>query len=325
MKQLTILLPIIFAAMLMGFYKPLTEKDQTVNPIIGDISFVQKFGQKPNKATDNILRIQTHLEYVEGLLRQKDVSDLPLQQQHQRARLLDLLHDYWVKGVFPKNYDYKEQRKPCFIDKDGNICAVGYLVEKTAGREVAEKINSQYQYEDLLAMKDEAVDKWVAANGLTKEECAMIQPTYGPIVNPVRPPTYIYTDNYIKPSYGIASSAFSGLNVSLGTINVLQIGRGAKSKAVPIVGLITGAGQIALGAANASLKSDGGYWGESYGESQKKLALFNIGMGTATMILSAWNLITNRQPKDKKMAWNIYSFPAGGSNTGLAVGFTRKL
>jgi hypothetical protein len=318
MKRFAMLAPIIFAVILMGYNEPKNEKGQTVNPIIGDISFVKKFGEKPNKATDNTLRIKTHLEYVEGLLRQKNVSALPLAQQQNRAHLLDLLHDYWVAGIFPKNYDYPEERKPCFIDKDGNICAVGYLIEKTAGREAAEKINRQYQYEALLAMQDEAIDNWVSASGLTKEECAMIQPTYGGVY-PQR------ESNYIEPGYGVTSSVLSGLNVSLGTINALQIGRGAKSKAVPIAGLITGAGQIVLGMSYTFPRPDVLNWDNHTNGSKQRLALFNIGVGTANIILSTWNLIVNKKPKEKRTSWNMYSFPAGGNQTGIAVGFIHKL
>jgi hypothetical protein len=98
----------------------------------------------------------------------------------KRNHLLDLLHDYWTKAVFPRNYDYKAERKPCFIDKDGTICAVGYLVEQTAGREAAETINFKHKYDVVMEMNDEMVDNWINKSGLTKEECAMIQPTYGP-------------------------------------------------------------------------------------------------------------------------------------------------
>jgi hypothetical protein len=326
MKRFAILVPIIFAAILMGYNEPKNEKGQTVNSIIGDISFVHKFGHKPSEATDNTLRIKTHLEYVEGILRQKDVSALPMEQQQNRAQLLDLLHAYWMKGVFPKNYDYQDQRKPCFIDRDGSICAVGYLIEKTAGRDVAEKINRQCQYEDLLAMQDEAIDNWVSASGLTKEECAMIQPNYGPIFSPVFPPPYFIgnTENYIKPAYGITSSVLGGLNLSLCTVNGIQIGRGAKSKTVPIMGLITGAGQVVLGVVHFpknNFQIDPNYSNES----RKGLSMVNIGLGTTTMILSAWNLIVNKKPKERKTVWNMYSFPAGGNNTGLAVGFIHKL
>jgi len=59
-------------------------------------------------------------------------------------------------------------------------------------------------------------------------------------------------------------------------------------------------------------------------ESEKTLSMVNIGLGTTTIILSAWNLITNRKPKDKLTTWNIYSFPTQNNNTGLAFSLTRK-
>ena len=152
---------------------------QTINPVIGDVSFVEKFGHKPDAATCEDLRIQTHLAYAENLLRQKDVSDLSPEMQQKRTHMLDLLHDYWTRGKFPRNYDYKDTRKPCFIDKDGTICAVGYLVEQTSGREAAEAINGKFKYAFVKEMNDALVDNWIASSGLTKEECATIQPDYG--------------------------------------------------------------------------------------------------------------------------------------------------
>jgi tRNA U34 5-methylaminomethyl-2-thiouridine-forming methyltransferase MnmC len=79
-----------------------------------------------------------------------------------------------------------------------------------------------------------------------------------------------------------------------------------------------------LGAAMFSKEKN---WGgtDFSNESQKTLSMINIGLGTTTTILSAWNLITNRKPKDKLTTWNIYSFPAQGNNTGLAFSLTRKL
>jgi hypothetical protein len=144
MKNLTTIFTLIVATLFFACNKPSVDTSQLVNPVLGDISYESKFGLKPNAATDNNLRIRTHLEYVENLLRNKDVSELSADLQTKRNHLLDLLHDYWTNGVFPKNYDYADQRKPCFIDKDGTICAVGYLVEQTTGRQVADNINSKH-------------------------------------------------------------------------------------------------------------------------------------------------------------------------------------
>ncbi len=289
------------------------EMDQTVNALIGDISFMEILGQQPTNETDENVRLQTHLKYVEKLLRSKDVSSLTKEQKENRLKMLDLLNQYWTAGVFPKNYDYPDQRIPCFIDKDGSVCAVGFLIEQTAGRQIAEEINSKFKYEYLLAMNDQTIDRWVQSSGFTKEECAMIQPTYGSTP----------TDNYISPAYGVSSSLVSGLNLSLNTINGIQISKGANSKTVPILGLITGAGQITLGALN--YPKEHMTWGGTYvNPSQRNLSLINIGLGTSTLILSSWNLITNRKLKEKSFSWNVYSFPTLGNTAGLGFNFTKR-
>ena len=303
------------AILFLGCNKSSVDKSQLVNSILGDISYESAFGHKPDAKTDNNLRIRTHLEYVENLLRNKNVSGLSTDLQTKRNHLLVLLHDYWTNGVFPKNYDYVDQRKPCFIDKDGAICAVGYLLEQTTSRQVADEINSKHKYDELLAMNNSNVDNWVLTSGLTKEECAMIQPTYGS--------TPVYTYNHIPPVYGISSSILGGLNLSLNTVNGIQIGNGAPNKTVSIIGLITGAGQITLG--SAMFPKENISVGINYtNESQKTLSMINIGLGTTTMILSTWNLITNRRPNDRLTTCNIYSFQTQENNTGMAFALTRK-
>ena len=315
MKQFTISLTMIIFTFFSGCDNTAVDNTHAVNPILGDISFETRFGYKPNATTDETLRIKVHLEYVEDLLRKKDVSRLPVDLQNKRNRLLDLLHDYWTNGRFPKNYDYPDQRKPCFIDNDGAICAVGYLIEKTSGRAVAEKINSKHKYEYLLAMNDVEVDKWILTSGLTKEECAMIQPEYGP--------TGVYSYNYISPGYGISSSIIGGVNISMNTGNAIQIAKGSDNKMVPIIGLVTGAGQIALGSVMFP-QEYAGIGINRTNESQKILSMVNIGLGTSTIVLSAWNLITNRKQKEKRTTWNVYTFQTPEDNTGLAFGLTRK-
>lgn len=149
-----------------------------INGILGDLSYTQKFGHAPDENSDELVRIKTHLEFVEKILRMKDVSSLPAVLQKNRMHMIDLLHDYWTAGIFPRNFDFPEMRIPCFIDRENRICAVGYLIEQTAGREIAEQINSEFQYSNLMDMNNATVDSWIASSGLTKKECAIIQPGY---------------------------------------------------------------------------------------------------------------------------------------------------
>lgn len=307
---------VVIAISLVSCNKPPLNKGQTINPIIGDISYINKFGHTPTATTSEVLRIKTHLEYVELLLRKKDVSHMPSKQQANRIMMLNLLHNYWTQGIFPHNYDYKNQRKPCFIDQKGNICAVGYLVAQTAGRQTAERINVSHQYDEILAMKDNEVNDWIETSGLTQEECAMIQPTYGP------PPTLSY--NYISPQYGISSSILGGLNLSLNTINTVQLIQGKENKTIPVISLFTGVGSIIYGVYNLPNEPWAGMYAKT-NESQKTLSMVNIGLGTMTVVLSFWNLTLKKPMLNKTTAWNIYSFPTSQNQVGMGISWAKRL
>ena len=291
------------------------DKRDLINPVIGDISFISKFGYSPDASTDSELRIITHLEYVEKLLRKADVSRLTREEKMKRNHLLDLMHEYWTTGVFPRNYDHPGERKPCFIDKDNRICAVGYLVEQTAGRQAAEQINSNHKYETIYEMNDASLDEWIANSGFTKEEIAMIQPEY------IRGP--IYTYNYIPTASGVTSALVCGLNLALSTANGIQLANGTDSKTAAILGIVFGAGQVVFAAATFP-KEKQGYEGSYTNESMKSLCFFNLGLGTTTLIMSSWNLIANKKPSYKPTTWNIYSYPTKNKSSGLAVSLSHR-
>lgn len=197
-------------------------------------------------------------------------------------------------------------------------CAVGYLIEQTAGREAAEYINSMFHNEYLLQMEDPVIENWTAKSGFTKVELAMIQPSYG-IWVPLVP------DNHVSKEYGISSSLVSGMNLSLNTLNGIQIARGTSSKTVAIMGIVSGAGQVTLGILNYPKEQNyyGGYTHVNEGE--RNLSLLNIGLGTSTVILSSWNLIANRNHKEKSLRWNLFSFQTHDNQMGLGINLTKKL
>jgi hypothetical protein len=67
-----------------------------------------------------------------------------------------------------------------FIDDAGAVCAVGYLIERSVGRALPERIAQDHRYEfleDIAAAMPE-VGAWVAGSGFTLEELASIQPAY---------------------------------------------------------------------------------------------------------------------------------------------------
>src|ERR1041385_726502 len=152
------------------------------NHHLGDAAFRAKYGRDPVLA-DEKLRMRTHFESVRDYLSKRPATRPELEAR--RAEILHLFDAYIAKGTTPKN-EHLPWRTPVFIDDENTICAVGYLIEQTAGRPVAEKIAATHRYsylEEIAAAMPEVRD-WVASSGLTLEELSLIQPGYeGPEVD----------------------------------------------------------------------------------------------------------------------------------------------
>lgn len=132
---------------------------------------------KPVSFADDTRRIQAHLLNVEAYLRAQNTDQYSKQQVAKRMQLLDMLHNYALAGVFPKNYDF-DKRIPYFIDAHNTACAVGYLIIEDGHKQLAEmiKYNNNYQY--LLDMQYPELTAWVAQSGFSAQELATIQPAY---------------------------------------------------------------------------------------------------------------------------------------------------
>ena len=317
MKNRLSFFQLAFSVLVMALFTSCSDDGGTVNAILGDESYTVAYGHEPgNDAREND-RIRTHLDYVESLLRNRDISSLTPELAARRSHLLDMLRAYSQAGIFPVNSRFA-QRTPCFIDEQGRICAVGYLVEKTAGRSVAESISQQHCYEKIMDMKNDILDNWIAASGLSRLECAMIQPAYGWYPPPATP---VQNYNYISKEYGITSAIVSGINVSLDAVNVVQLSRGTENRLVPAVGMLMGAFQVALGINNLPDETRDIDGNNTTNESQKALSFINIGLGTSALILGTWNLIDQRRPS-QRTSWNLYGYP--GETPGLGFSLAHR-
>lgn len=147
------------------------------NHRLGDDSFFARYGRPPTARDSEKLRMRTHLEYVHAYLSARPATKPELAAT--RARLLAFLAEYRDAGITPKNTQLP-WRSPVFIDDTGNICAVGYLIERSVGRELAETIAASHRHdflEDIAADMPE-VARWIESSGLTLTELASIQPGY---------------------------------------------------------------------------------------------------------------------------------------------------
>ncbi|HEY6162518.1 MAG TPA: hypothetical protein VI112_14920 [Bacteroidia bacterium] len=121
--------------------------------------------------------ISTDLILVEQFLRGRDVSGLSAELLEARERNLDEFHVYIMAGNFPVNYDH-EERRPCFIDRDGGVCAVGNLLVRSGEKKLAYYLAQQNLYDYVKDMNVSELAEWQKRSGLSPEELALIQPTY---------------------------------------------------------------------------------------------------------------------------------------------------
>jgi hypothetical protein len=146
----------------------------TINPELGDESFVAAFGRMPTAHDDIPLRVATHVGYVARQLRERDIS------HPRRTALLDALDAYVAAGQFPAS-ETDHGLLPTFLDPSGVRCAVAHLVETTAGTATMAALDRDHHnayVADLTA--DSRFLAWVADSGFTLEELAWIQPSYPP-------------------------------------------------------------------------------------------------------------------------------------------------
>lgn len=218
----------------------------SVNRVIGDESYIQTFGSKPDKTVPDHIRIKTHLQYVESLLRNRSTDHLSDELKNHRATHLDHLREYIQIGDFPHNDGHADKRRPTFISDDGNICAVGYLVEKDLGHTAVESINKKYKYDYITDINDPVFLKWADSSGFTLRELAMIQPAYGPeIIEEVK-----RNKNDINLSYGIGSAFLAGANILYHTNNPQHPWLFDDASSNYWFGIAAGSGSILMGVLN---------------------------------------------------------------------------
>lgn len=147
-----------------------------INAVVGDASWIERYGHAPTASEQGLEdeRHVVHLAWIERRLRAAPTDHLDPERRAMRAYLLDALHAYTERGAFPVNEPGVVG--PRFIDDEGTICAVGYLIEVSAGRELAELMDERHEHEYLLDIDDPELSAWIGSSGLSAEELASIQP-----------------------------------------------------------------------------------------------------------------------------------------------------
>ncbi len=266
---------------------------QTVNRIIGDAGYVARFGEPPSAIADEDVRIVSHLTFVEERLRERAHPSLTPGQQRLRRKALDHLRAYRSAGTFPRNTHRTGERTPVFIDEHGRICAVGYLIEQTAGRDAAEQINERYRYSYVDDMELPWLHQWAVMHGLSVRELAMIQPKYSP------PP------GEEEKMDGKIEVASIGLNVSSTLVNAWMMSRQRSSALAAGAGLVAGGAGLAIGLSDRA-----------------RYPTPDLVAAGASVLISGWTLFRRANPSVQRSAHrpeiNPVLLPAeNGSRLGL--------
>lgn len=122
-------------------------------------------------------RIAEHLHRVHAHLSAFAPEGFSSDALAERRALLDRLHGYADRGLFPIN-DVVPGRSPVFIDAQGTACAVGYLIIASGHAAIAEHIHRDMNLAYVPDIALPEMGTWAATHGFTIDELAWIQPTY---------------------------------------------------------------------------------------------------------------------------------------------------
>lgn len=243
---------------------PQQKQPMPINAILGNRALLQ-LGVEQHNLSEKA-KIQTHLAFVEKQLRGHISPSISHSHYPRRQALLDHLSQYRKAGRFPSQNLYPG-RQPHFIDAQGRICAVGYLIQQTAGLSLAQALNQKFEYAYLHEMQDARLAAWVAQSGFTLRELAMIQPSYawggGVGIGVYPPPSYPRTVpiDLSTPTQDAHSTGFfqGALSVGISALLISYMSSAFLPESKEIFLLSELVGLAATGALGASLTENSGF------------------------------------------------------------------
>jgi hypothetical protein len=144
--------------------------------------------------------LRAHFDSVSGELRNRDVAELSASQRASRAVLIAWLQEYRDAGRFPVN-DRFPAATPIFRDPQGTLCAMAYLIDRSGGGDLVDRVAGTRNTEYIARLADDPdLVAWLDGAGLSLAEAARIQPAYD----------YDNDSDEVPPGYTMASIVTSG-------------------------------------------------------------------------------------------------------------------
>lgn len=126
-------------------------------------------------------RVRAHLLAAEKYLRARSTIGFTPAQLERRTANIARLREYRARGQFPRNTEFANRRVPYFMDSEGTLCALSYLMARSGERDMVIRVAATHNnaYVAELAGMTEVME-WLAREGLTLEDAERIQPIHGP-------------------------------------------------------------------------------------------------------------------------------------------------
>lgn len=120
-------------------------------------------------------RTSAHYAVVLDELDRADITLLAPAERTARARILDALRDYRLRGDFGRAVS-DGARIPWFVDPEGRRCAVAELLHVSGEQRIVERVRTSANHAWILDLAGDAeFERWLHANGLAFDEAARIQ------------------------------------------------------------------------------------------------------------------------------------------------------
>lgn len=273
---------------------------KTIGWWLGSLGVVLVLGAPTVLERAEVWRIQAHLAGAERRLRSACTDALNPQQRLARARNIELLRAYRLRGAFPHNTGHPGRRVPYFVDQRGVHCAVGYLMACSGRDDLVARIHATRNNARIRELAgDPALVAWLHDAGLTLAEAARIQPSYG-----YEPETDIVSSSYAS-STAVASLVNGGLIAWNISGRERAPGRG-------FLGMAVGGLTIALGAAKLDEPGD-----------VQGFGIWNTLVGATTFALGTTRAFGHEPPKTSEAIApdrpSLALTPIIGPAPGLAV------
>ena len=228
---------------------------------------------EPSPRTAEVMRLQRHFDSVDVELKSRNVSSLGSAQLAHRAQLIGWLREYREAATFPTN-DRFANPTPFFRDKDGVLCAMAYLIDRSGRSDIVNKVAATRNNAYIRELADDpALIAWLDSWGLSVAEAARIQPSYNgdDVIFPI-------DDDHIDDADAIAAIGLNSLSVASAAINVVK-----PSYFSGFLGVVAGTASIIAGA---------NWLGEN--EGTKRVGSVTIGVGAAALGAGIYGLLEAR-------------------------------